>query len=101
MRPKLLASSLLCVSCEQILRPSLGIACAVLWRLSPLNEAVQVKQVARDLSQDFALKPTQAAARAEMERGEVPAAARQVSADVPLCSDAAGFGSMTTIALYS
>ncbi len=48
-------------------------------------ECTQVKQVARDLSHDFALKPTQAAARAEMERGEVPAAARQVSANVPPC----------------
>ena len=52
--------------------------------------AAQVKQVSRDLSQDFALKPTQAAARAEMEFGEVPAAARQVGADVPPCWDAAG-----------
>ena len=51
--------------------------------------AAQVKQVARDLSQDFALKPTQAAARAKLGRGEVPAAARQVSANSPPCWDAA------------
>ena len=35
--------------------------------------------MARDLSEEFALKPTQAAARAELERDRAAAAARQVS----------------------
>ena len=43
----------------------------------------QVKKVARDLSEDFALKPTQAAAKAELERDRTAAAALQVTLPEP------------------